>query len=227
MKTIEPAGGQQVGAFFDMDNTVLSASSGRLYLKYLRQINRLSLWRWIVISGHVASYVLGRTDFPRLMSRVMMYATDEDEAETWRLSERWFADMLQHYIADGARTRIAWHREQGHHVALVSASTPYAVGPVAEALGCPEAYLATRLEVIGGKFTGAVIEPACYGAGKVQLTREYARRHDIDLARSYFYSDSDHDLPLLAAVGHPVAVNPNRRLAAIATERGWPRMMFY
>lgn len=216
-----------IAAFFDMDNTLLSAASGRLYLKYLRQTGRLSLHRWAYISGQVALYIMGIIDFPRLMARLMVYAGGADEAETWRMSEDWFQSMLRHYIADGGRERIGWHRAQGHHVAIVSASTPYAVRPVAQALDLGDAYIATVLEVVEGRFTGRIDEPACYGEGKVARTLQYAAAHDIDLNRSYFYSDSASDLPLLEAIGHPVAVNPHRKLARIAAERGWPVMKFY
>ena len=86
-------------------------------------------------------------------------------------------------------------------MAIVSASTPYAVSPVAHDLGLGDDYLATRLEVVSGRFTGGVIEPPCYGAGKVTLARAYSAQHNLDLAASYFYTDSHHDLPLLEVGG--------------------------
>ena len=124
--------------------------------------------------------------------------------------------MLREYIADGARKQIEWHRSQGHHVAIVSASTPYAVAPVTRDLGLADAYLATHLEVVAGRFTGRVVEPACYGPGKLVVTRAYTAKHKLDLAKSFFYSDSQADLPLLEAVGNPVAVNPTR---------SWPKSL--
>jgi putative phosphoserine phosphatase/1-acylglycerol-3-phosphate O-acyltransferase len=217
----------KIAAFFDMDNTLLSAASGRLYLKWLRQTGQLPLHRWAYITGQVGLYITGLTDFPRLMSRLMVYAAGADETEAWRMSEAWFEAMLRHYIAPGGRDRIEWHRQQGHQVAIVSAATPYAVRPVAEALGLGESYVATELEVQNGSFTGRVIEPACYGDGKVARSLRYAQAHGIELRESYFYSDSASDMPLLEAVGHPVAVNPHRKLAKIAAERGWPVMKFY
>ncbi len=216
-----------IGAFFDMDNTLLSAASGRLYIKWLRQTGQLPLHRWAYISGQVALYIMGVTDFPRLISRLMLYVGGTDEAEAWRMSDTWYESMLRHYLADGGRERVGWHRAEGHHVAIVSASTPYAVKPVAGALALGDAYIATELEVLEGRFTGRIVEPACYGDGKVTRTTAYAARHDIDLQKSYFYSDSASDLPLLEAVGHPVAVNPSKKLLKIATERGWPVMRFY
>ncbi len=216
-----------VAAFFDMDNTLLSAASGRLYLKWLRQTGQLPLHRWAYVALQTALYIIGAVDFPRLMSRLMIYAARSSESEAWRMSEAWFESTLQQAIAPGGRQQIDWHQRQGHHVAIVSAATPYAVKPVSEALGLGDAFLATELEVIDGCFTGRVREPACFGAGKVIRTQAYASARQIDLKLSYFYSDSASDLPLLEAVGHPIAVNPSRKLAHVAGRRGWPVLRFY
>ena len=224
---LTPQGGSGVGAFFDMDNTVLCGSSGRLYLEYLRRKRLLSWPRWLAITGQVGLYVTGLTTFPQLMARLMTQVAGADEAEAWRISEAWFDEMLRGFIAAAARERIIWHRQLGHRVAIISASTPYAVSPVAHDLGLGDDYLATRLEVVSGRFTGKLIEPPCYGAGKVTLARAYSTQHKLDLAESYFYTDSHHDLPLLESVGHPVAVNPSRKLKAIALERRWTLERFY
>ena len=222
-----PPGILGIGAFFDMDNTVLRGSSGRLYLKYLRRKGLLSWSRWLAITGQVGLYVAGFTSFPQLMARLMTQVAGADEAEAWRISAAWFDEMLRDYIAPAARERISWHRQQGHQVVIISASTPYAVSPVAHDLGLANDYLATRLEVVSGRFTGRLVEPPCYGAGKVTLAQVYSMHHNLNLAASYFYTDSHHDLPLLEAVGRPVAVNPNRKLEGIAAERHWPVERFY
>jgi phosphoserine phosphatase len=67
----------------------------------------------------------------------------------------------------------------------------------------------------------------CYGQGKVVWAERFAAEHDVDLAASYFYTDSISDLPLLERVGHPVVVNPDLRLRRLARKRGWPLEMFY
>ncbi|MCX6031678.1 MAG: HAD-IB family hydrolase [Chloroflexi bacterium] len=214
-----------VGAFFDMDYTVLRGSSGMLYLRYLLQTRRLTWPHWAGIVSQIGLYAVGISDFPHVMGRLMAQVNRYGETEAWQISAEWFEAMLRHYITDRARERIAWHRQQDHRPVLISAATPYAVKPVAEALGLGDAYLATTLEVTGGRFTGRLDE-VCYGSGKVVMAREYAAAHGLNLDRSYFYSDSHEDLPLLEAVGHPVAVNPNRRLARVAAERSWPVMRF-
>lgn len=216
-----------IGAFFDMDHTVLRASSGQLYLRYLWQMGYLSPGQWLRVLAAVALYAVGAVSFPELMARLMANVSGAEEAQAWRISQAWFQAMLRHYIAPGARERVAWHQARGHHVAIVSAATPYAVQPVARELGLGDAYLATRLEVKDGRFTGRLLQPTCYGQGKVLLAASYATEHGIDLSQSYFYTDSHRDLPLLEAAGHPVAVNPDRKLARIAAERGWPIETFY
>jgi putative phosphoserine phosphatase/1-acylglycerol-3-phosphate O-acyltransferase len=216
-----------VAAFFDLDNTLLSPASGRLFLRWLYGSGRLPLHRWVYILRQVALYITGVVDFTRLMARLTVHVAGYSEAEAWRMSNTWFETTLQYAIASGGRRQIDWHRGLGHHVAIVSAATPYAVKPVARALGLGDAFLATDLEVIGGRFTGRVREPACFGAGKATRTLTYAATRKIDLKASYFYSDSASDLPLLEIVGHPVAVNPSRKLARIAGQRSWPIMKFY
>lgn len=216
-----------VAAFFDMDKTLLTASSGWLFLKWLWQTRQLRLHQWMYIVWQVTLYIIGVIDFPQLMSGLMIRVAGSSESEAWRMSSSWFDTSLRHAIAPGGPEQIALHKRQGHHVAIVSAATPYAVKPIAEALGLDDAFLATELEVIDGRFTGKVLEPACFGPGKVARTRGYAEALGIDLAASYFYSDSASDIPLLDAVGRPVAVNPSRKLAHIADARGWPIMKFY
>ncbi len=227
-ETPTSSSGSQIGAFFDLDYTLLRGSSGLLYLRYLWQTGYVAWPQWIPILRDIAAYKAGILDFPRVMARLMARVAGSGEAQAWKLSQAWFESLLRHYIADSARQKVQWHQAQGHHAVIVSASTPYAVQPVAHALGLADgAYLATRLEIIDGRFTGRVCAPACYGRGKVILTQAYAAQHGVDLSQSYFYSDSHHDLPLLDAVGHPVAVNPDRKLARIAGERGWPVMRVY
>jgi len=218
----DPRGAGRIAALFDMDYTVLCGSSGKLFLKWLRETGRLPLRQSVAVAGWVGLYITGIVNFPSLISRVMLHAAGADDAATWQMSEIWFDEVVAHRISPQARARVESHREQGHHVAIVSAATAYAVKPISEALGVGDAYIATELEVVDGRLTGAVRQPACYGPGKVLKTRAYAAAMGIDLAASYFYSDSISDLPLLEAVGHPVAVNPDRRLRKLASTRGWP-----
>ena len=86
--------------------------------------------------------------------------------------------------------------------------------------------IGTRGEVVDGVYTGRLDGPFCYGAGKVAAIEEFARWDGLDLAQCYAYCDSASDLPMLEAVGHPVAVNPDSRLARHAGANGWPIVHF-
>ena len=213
-------------AFFDMDYTVLTDSSGLLYKRYLWQRREVARSAMLRAGWHAALYKLGLLNYPRMRARLASALSDNLEATMIDFCERWFDDIVVPHVAEKAARRMDEHRALGHLVTIISASTPYAVGPVARYLGVDD-YLCTRLEVINGRFTGNYVEPPCYGEGKVCWARQYALKHGVDLAQAYFYSDSHSDLALLEKVGHPVAVNPDPRLGSIARQRSWPVEFFY
>jgi putative phosphoserine phosphatase/1-acylglycerol-3-phosphate O-acyltransferase len=213
-------------AYFDMDRTVLRDSSGMLYMRYLWRRGETD-WRSMLLSSwYAAQYKLGLLNFPLVLAKLAASVADSSEEATRELCQRFFDEMMVNYVAPRAVQRINEHRNQGHRVTLISASTPYVVGPLASHLGIEE-YLCTRLEIVDGHFTGKIIEPGCYGLGKVHWAREYAQRHNADLTQAYFYTDSCSDRPLLELVGHPVAVNPDPRLKSLAAQRNWPVEYFY
>jgi len=118
------------------------------------------------------------------------------------------------------------HQDAGRPAFIVSAAGNGIVESLARVLGM-EGGIGTRYEVDDeGNFTGRFDGPFLYGPGKVEAMQAFAERHEIDLAASYAYSDSLSDLPMLRAVGNPVAVNPDPPLAALALEEGWQTMRF-
>jgi len=215
----------QTIALFDLDNTILVGTSGVLYLRYLLRTPEAKWSKKLSASLQAARYRFALLDYVAVSVKMVQSVSNSSEEAARQVYQHFFDEVLAGRIAPRAAARIAEHQAQGHRVAILSAATNYVVEPVAAALGL-EDVLCTRLEVVDGLFTGRVVEPACYGPGKVFYAREYAREHGSDLSSAYFYSDSDVDLPLLELVGHPVAVNPDRRLTRVARERGWPIEMF-
>src|SRR5690606_27445692 len=129
-------------------------------------------------------------------------------------------EVIEPIVYDEALDLMRAHQRDGHKVFIVSASPEEIVAPLAQYLGADEA-IATRSELDeAGRYTGRT-ERYCYGPAKAVALSEVAERDGIDLSASYAYSDSATDLPMLEAVGHPVVVNPDSALAAIAEERGW------
>ena len=211
-----------IAAFFDMDKTLLSDSSGMMYVRYLREKGRLSWRQMASILWWGGLYKLGLINFPRLSTDLVTDLAGGTESQLRALCEELFRERIVHTITDAGRQRIAAHRDQGHVPVILSAATNYVVEPLARHLDVPD-FLCTRL-VVGpdDRFTGQIVEPPCFGAHKVTLAERWATEHDVNLDVSYFYSDSYTDRAMLERVGHPVVVNPDPRLGRLARRRGWP-----
>jgi putative phosphoserine phosphatase / 1-acylglycerol-3-phosphate O-acyltransferase len=211
-------------AFFDLDYTLLNASSGVLYLREALKQRRLPWW---VVSQVALRYQLKLLDFGQAHAHLIRYVGRQGQNETAKFFAEWLPRRLYPRLTQTGQTRIKWHKEQGHRVVILSASIEEIVKPVAEYLGLGRDYLCTHLAVEHDRYLGQLNGPLCYGSGKVYWAKQWAEENNIDLAHSYFYTDSSSDLPLLELVGHPIGVNPSRKLAKIAAAKGWPVERFY
>ena len=216
-----------IAALFDLDRTLLDTSSGRLYAQYIYrhgQISRAELAR--VFWWNLATK-LGLMDMSRAIPKLLADAAGDDESAMRELCDGWFAADVVPHLTKRGQARVREHQAQGHVVALVSASTQYVVRPMADYLGIPGQFVCTHLASVGGRLTGQVVEPVCYGQGKIVWAERFAAEWGADLSASSFYTDSISDLPLLERVGRPVAVNPDLKLKRVAQRRGWPIERFY
>jgi HAD superfamily hydrolase (TIGR01490 family) len=207
-------------AFFDMDNTLLRCNSGTLWIRWLRRHNEISLLRMMRALSWIAQYKLAVLDMEAVVARGSAEMAGTSEAELRGKCSVFFEAWVRSKVAPKARDALARHRADGHVVAILSTSTPYVVEPLARHLGIDHA-ICTRLHVNEGRFVGTHVRPACYGAGKVHWAEAFARAHGVDLARSYFYSDSYTDLPMLQRVGQARVINPDARLRRHARRVGW------
>jgi len=214
-----------VAAFFDVDFTLISESSMRLYVKYMIPRGEFSRWDLVRGSYYTARYKLGLLDFENMADRATERYAGQPERHMIDLCRQWFEEMVVHYIYPEARELIERHRGQGDALCLLSAATHYLLEPMARHLHIPR-YYGNRLEVKDGLFTGRMMRPLCYGAGKLHYAELLARELGVSLKDCAYYSDSITDLPVLAAFGQPVAVNPDRLLARQAKSRGWPILRF-
>jgi HAD superfamily hydrolase (TIGR01490 family) len=212
-------------AFFDMDKTLLSKSSGTLYVKYLWRRRMISTRELIGVLRVSVQYTLNRLDFPKAMARLSQRIKGGDAEATKRLCDRWVEEDVLQYVAPKALERLREHEVRGDLAILLSASTQFAVEPVARHLDIP--YRCTELEVVNGVFTGRIVGEPCYGDGKRYWGERVAREHGAPLSQCTFYTDSFSDHALLEVVGRPVAVNPDSRLRRYARQRGWPIEKFY
>jgi HAD superfamily hydrolase (TIGR01490 family) len=208
-------------ALFDMDRTLVRTDTATLYVRYQRRVGEAGVRDVARVAYWMVQYTLGIIDAEAVASAVAVSYRGRSEAAMVERCRAWFrSDVLPH-VGDAARAAVARHRSLGHVTAIVTGATRYAAEPLAEELGI-EHVLATRLAVDGDAFTGEVVRPMCYGAGKIALAEELGERLGFSLGEAAFYSDSITDRPLLERVGHPVVVNPDARLRLVARLRGWP-----
>jgi HAD superfamily hydrolase (TIGR01490 family) len=214
-------------AFFDLDKTVIAKSSTLAFGKPFYKGGLVN--RRAVLKSSFAQFVY------------LLQGADEDSMDKMRdylkaLCAGWSVQQVHDIVAETLHELIdplvyaealelfAEHRAAGREVVLVSSSGEEIVGPIGEMLGV-DRVIATRMVVEDGHYTGD-IEFYAYGGGKQVAIKELAAKRGWDLAECYAYSDSATDLPMLAAVGHPVAVNPDKALRRAAGERDWPVLVF-
>ncbi|MDO5700153.1 MAG: HAD family hydrolase [Bowdeniella nasicola] len=215
-------GSGSAAAFFDLDKTILAKSA------------TLALFRPLLDAG-----LISRTDVARSAHAQLTYHfldADHDRSERVRarlssLIEGWEASRFSEIVDESlaahiepevygeALDAISAHHAAGHDVVIVSASVEAIVRPIAAMLGADHV-IASTLETLEGRYTG-VISHYTYGPEKAVAMRALATERGWDLSECWAYSDSVTDLPMLQAVGHPVAVNPDKPLATHAQEHGW------
>lgn len=211
----------RVAAFFDLDGTLLAANSGSLWLQRERRMGRVTTWQTLQAVGFLAAYNLGVVNIEEAMRQALQTVKGEREEDVREWTRVWFEqEVVPRHEAPGARPTLAAHRARGHRLVLLTSSSPYESPLAARYFGLDDC-LSSRYEVVNGRFTGEPVLPLCYGRGKVILAEGFAAREGLDLSRSYFYSDSNTDLPMLRRVGRPRVVNPDLRLRLEARRRGW------
>jgi HAD superfamily hydrolase (TIGR01490 family) len=210
----------RVTAFFDLDRTLVACNTGRLFLQDMRERGEISLAKALRAVSWLAKYHFALLDLQTITSHVADFLRDRREVDFAEQCQRLVEDRVLPLLLPAGLRTIEKHRQNGHALALLSSSPRYIVEPVAKALSV-EVVGATEFEVKSGRLTGQLRGPACYGAGKIHWAEELGRNHNLDVAASWFYTDSYTDLPMLERVTHKVAVNPDPRLRRTAKTRGW------
>src|SRR5262245_33112933 len=219
-QNVSTVGGGAVAALFDIDGTLLGRNTAPLYMSHLRrtgQARRRDVARTLY---YLLWYKLGLLDVQRALEVSMAFVRGRDEAAMQADCVSWYREEVRPWVFPAMAARVAAHRRAGHVVAILTSATRYLAEPLGADLGIDH-LLVTHLVVREGRFTGEVVDPVCYGRGKVYWAQRFATEQGLDLARSYFYTDSITDLPVLDRVGHPCVVHPDPRLRRLAQQRGW------
>ncbi len=209
-------------AFFDLDRTLLRGASGPVLSEALRSVGVLPdrsipgeglLFRLFDVVGETLPSML-------LTRQAARMAAGWDRATVQRAG-RSAAERLDEQVQPFARTLLDEHRAAGRRVVMATTSPFDLVQPLAERLGLDDV-IATRYGERDGAYDGTIAGHFVWGGGKLSAVRDWAAAHGVSVADSWAYSDSIYDLPLLSAVGHAVAVNPDPRLRLVAVARRWP-----
>ena len=212
--------GSHIGAFFDLDQTLLAGFSAASFFRERLLSGRMAPREVVDSALGALSFALGRVGFSGMMASATAAYQGMEESSMYEIGQQVFDKHLVTQIYPESRALVEAHQKMGHTLAIISSATRYQAEPLARDMDIPH-MLCTMLEVEDGFFTGQVIRPTCWGEGKAIAGRELAEEEGLDLGESYFYTDSHEDMPLLAIVGHPRPLNPNTTLARIARQRGW------
>ena len=215
-------------AFFDLDKTVIAKSSTLAFSRPLYNAGLLNKRTLIKAGIAQAVYRMVGADHDQLekvRAQLMRLTTGWDAGQIRQLVRETVDEVVAPLVFAEALAIMDEHRREGRRVVIISASPDEVVKPLARYLGVDHV-IATRSKVDpDGRYTGE-IEFYAYGPGKAEAIHDLAIEWNLDLGQCYAYSDSATDIPMMEAVGHPVAVNPDKELRDAAEANEWPIMEF-
>jgi putative phosphoserine phosphatase/1-acylglycerol-3-phosphate O-acyltransferase len=220
--TTKRSASRVAAAIFDLDRTLIPGSSAPVIQRHLRAAKLGPEWELPAAEAFYAAYQrFGETWVTMQLARLAARAAKGWSVAAVKRAAEGAADELVGMVQPFVPQLVADHKAAGRRIVLATTTPLPLVGPLAERLGFDDV-VATRWAVAGDSYSGGTDGPFLWGRAKMVAIRTWARDHEIDLKHSYAYSDSFYDGPLLDAVGHPTAINPDVQLAALARINRWP-----
>jgi HAD superfamily hydrolase (TIGR01490 family) len=216
------AAGPDVGAFFDLDGTLVAGFTATAHAGDRIRRRQAGIGEVLGVAEAMMRYRFGRMEFGRLVVRGAGYLRGESLADLEGIGERLFVDRIAARVFPAMRAIVHAHQARGHTVALCSSALSIHAEPVARFLGITHV-LCNRFTIDDhGRLTGNIVRPIIWGPTKAAAVQSFCTAHSVALRDSYFYADGNEDAALMELVGQPRPVNPRPRLAAVSAERGWP-----
>lgn len=211
-------------AIFDLDNTLIAGDSDHRWGEFM-------IHKGLVDADHYRArnddfyraYQDGSLDIGEFLGFSLAPFARLSDAQISELQREFLSEWIEPLMLEAATDLIEHHRARGDALLIITATNRIVTEPIARRLGIGQ-LLASEAERDAHGYTGRPTGIPCFQEGKVRRLEQWLVDHPHRLERAHFYSDSANDLPLLERVGHPVAVDPDPRLAAAARERGWPQM---
>jgi putative phosphoserine phosphatase / 1-acylglycerol-3-phosphate O-acyltransferase len=218
--------GPHVGAFFDLDGTLVAGFTVAAVTKDRLRRREVGPTEFLHMMQLALEYRLGRSQFENVIEGAVSSAKGRLAEDVEEMGERVFRQSVQDLIYPEMRELVRAHQRRGHTVVLSSSALTMQAAPVARYLGIE--YLICNRFVVDefGILTGDIERPIIWGHTKALAVQQFAADHQIDLQSSYFYADGDEDVGLMYLVGNPVPTNPGPNLSKVAARRGWPILRF-
>jgi HAD superfamily hydrolase (TIGR01490 family) len=224
---VEHAAAHRSAAFFDLDKTIIAKSSSLAFSKPFQAGGLITRGAMLRSAYAQFVYLVGGADHDQ-MEKIRAFMSQLVEGWDVETVKEIVGETLHHVVDpivyDEAVSLMEEHRALGRDVVIVSTSGVEVVEPIGEMLGTDHV-IASRLEIVDGKYTGQ-IEYYAYADEKARAIEAMAAERGYDLEKCFAYSDSITDAPMLAVVGHPHAVNPDKELRKLAASKGWPILQF-
>jgi len=214
----------RVAAFFDLDDTIIKGNSGLRGVTNYFLSGQTSFFYGFKIAFRYFNYYWLQSDPYRFFNNLYEFMKGQDYKRQQKRFAAFFDQNIKKRIYKEAVKKIEWHRKQGHFVAIVTNSLDLMIERIKDQVKVDQ-LIASSLEVRNGKITGKT-KLVTFGKNKVKFIKKLAKQKNIDLKKSYAYSDNSSDIPLLRAVGNPIATNPQQRMKRCARKNKW-KMLFF
>jgi HAD superfamily hydrolase (TIGR01490 family) len=208
-------------ALFDLDNTLLSGDSDYEWGQFLVRKNLVNKKTYETANiRFYEQYKQGKLDIYEWSAFAFKPLSERSMEELAQLHQEYMQQVIQPIMGDIAKAVIEQHRQRGHTLIVITATNSFVTRPIVDAFGI-EHLIATESKIINGRYSTQVDGIPCFNKGKVERLTAWLKQNNKSLKGSYFYSDSHNDVPLLEKVDHPIAVDPDETLKALAKQRGW------
>ena len=208
-------------AFFDLDKTLVRANSSVILLRVAYSKNLISVKDVLKALWLSLLFRLNLRDTEKIISNMVRWLSGVDENSLRELVSDAFEEKMKNLIPESAKSEIRSHKNKNAHVVILSSALCPVCRIIADYLNMDD-IICTGLESSGGIYSGKPAGRLCFGKEKRSRLIDYCEKNNKRMEDAWFYSDSTDDLPSLEIVGHPVCVNPDRKLKTRAAEKKWP-----
>ncbi len=209
-------------AIFDLDNTLLGGDSDALWGTFISEQGIVDAEFYAKENQRFYDeYQAGELDINEFLNFSLKPLSEHSLTTLNRLHQQFMQEKIAPIMLPAAKALLKIHRDQGHLLMIITATNRFVTAPIAELLDV-DVLIATDPEIIDNRYSGKVAGIPCFQGGKVERLNQWLEENNRTLGESWFYSDSQNDLPLLEMVNHPIAVDPDPTLAEHAAQRGWP-----